>query len=377
VSMGKCTLLFVLPFFCLGISNAQSILCSDNFGTIAQNPMNRSGWVTDVAAGSAWELRTTAASSGYSSASGGANVFTNLGVNNAVKSITWDNNLSTLNYSFLVIHFGGIKTGTVPSLVISYSTDGVSFNSFPNNTVTLTTAWSLYNIVLPGAAAHVANLRVRFSITANSNSANNLRIDDFRIEGTADAALPVSLVSFTARRNQGAVLLQWTTASEQRNRDFQLERSVDGLNYAPIGWVNTASLGGNSSDPLQYSFSDYHPLTGKSYYRLRQVDLDGRSNYSPVVLLKAVTDAFNAWVVYSPADRQVAISVNCGRAIPITIVVRDISGNRLSVSHYFLQEGVNRVTIKIDGSKGAFDLVSVCNDFTGEIITLKCFAGWP
>jgi hypothetical protein len=175
------SILLLCAVFC----QAQVSLTSDTFGASAQNPMSRTGWVTNVASGSNWELRTTSASSGYSwtnpgvSASGGANVFTNLGTNTSVKTLTYDNSLSTIGYNSLTVRFGGIKTGTIGSLTISYSTDGSSYTVA--NTVTLTTSWAAYSVALPAGAEGVANLRIRFSITATNNSSDNIRIDDFAV----------------------------------------------------------------------------------------------------------------------------------------------------------------------------------------------------
>ena len=168
-------------------SMGQTILTSDNFGTVAQNPINRTGWVAVSTGSSNWELRTTGSSSGYSwtnpsfSASGGANVFTNLSGVSITKSLTYDNSLSTSGYINIQVRFGGVKSGTVPNLDIQYSTDGSSYTSA--GTVSLGTSWSAYTINLPSAAEGASNLRIRFQIVTNNNSSNNFRIDDFQVVG--------------------------------------------------------------------------------------------------------------------------------------------------------------------------------------------------
>ncbi|NMH28212.1 choice-of-anchor D domain-containing protein [Flavobacterium silvaticum] len=174
-------------FFTIKIE-AQVSLYSTNFGTATVSTVTTPGFVSNAAGGSAWDLRTTTASSGYSwtnptaSASGGANVFTNLGTNTATKTLTYDNSLSTIGYNTIIVRFGGIKSGTVPNLDISYSTDGTSFTSA--GTVTLGTTWAGYAVSLPAGAANVSNLRVRFSIVANNNASNNFRLDDVQVIGT-------------------------------------------------------------------------------------------------------------------------------------------------------------------------------------------------
>ncbi|NVO01326.1 MAG: T9SS type A sorting domain-containing protein [Bacteroidetes bacterium] len=183
----------------------QTQLVLDDFGTVAQNPISRTGWTANAASGTAWELRITSPSSTYSwaspvvSASGGANVFTNLGTNSNTKQLTYSNSISTVGYSSIKVRFGGVKTGTVPNLNVLYSTDGITYVSA--GAVTLTTTWAAYVVNLPVAAEGVANLRIRFEIVANSATANFFRIDDFHIIGTSVSptltVAPTTLTGFT------------------------------------------------------------------------------------------------------------------------------------------------------------------------------------
>ncbi len=98
--------------------------------------------------------------------------------------------------------------------------------------------------------------------------------------GSITVGLPVELTKFSAAKNGSAVKLSWTTASEQNNAYFNVERSADGVSYSVIGKVNGAI---NSSAVLNYSFNDNSPLAGKNFYRLRQVDLDGQFALSSIV----------------------------------------------------------------------------------------------
>ena len=89
--------------------------------------------------------------------------------------------------------------------------------------------------------------------------------------------LPINLINFKAKVNSDKVLLNWSTASEANNKLFTIERSSDGVNFFAIANVNGA---GNSKSILNYSITDYNPLIGISYYRLRQTDVDGASTFS-------------------------------------------------------------------------------------------------
>ena len=92
--------------------------------------------------------------------------------------------------------------------------------------------------------------------------------------------LPVNLTSFSGRLVKDVVTLNWTTVSEQNNRFFEVQHSADGLSFLPIGKV---AGNGTTSLPHQYDFNDLNPAFGTNYYRLRQVDFDGKSDFSKVI----------------------------------------------------------------------------------------------
>ena len=95
--------------------------------------------------------------------------------------------------------------------------------------------------------------------------------------------LPIELVFFSAKENNGIVDLLWETASEIDNDYFTIERSNDGINYEVIENVNGA---GNSSQSITYVTKDRSPLNGVSYYRLKQTDFDGQFLYSKIKSVK-------------------------------------------------------------------------------------------
>ena len=96
------------------------------------------------------------------------------------------------------------------------------------------------------------------------------------------ASLPVELTDFKALiQKNGGVTLHWNTASEKNNHGFDLERSVDGRHWAALGFVPG---NGTTTRPNKYFFTDEKPLAGINYYRLKQMDADGKFEYSPIVV---------------------------------------------------------------------------------------------
>lgn len=92
--------------------------------------------------------------------------------------------------------------------------------------------------------------------------------------------LPVSLASFAAERRPDGVQVRWSTGTETNSAHFEVQRSADGRSFATVATVEGQ---GQSTQLRHYTALDRQPLPGLSYYRLRQVDVDGTASLSPVV----------------------------------------------------------------------------------------------
>ena len=121
--------------------------------------------------------------------------------------------------------------------------------------------------------------------------------------------LPVELVSFKGAASTQGVALTWTTASEKNNDYFSIQHSTDGRNFESAGYVT-----GNGSTSLShtYNFTHSNPEAGKNYYRLKQVDLDGTTAYSPVIVVEAKdvkATALNVSVYPNPTEGELNIKL--------------------------------------------------------------------
>ncbi len=94
------------------------------------------------------------------------------------------------------------------------------------------------------------------------------------------AVLPIELLSFAGKRVDGTVQLHWVTASEKDNKYMEVQRSSNGKTFEPLGVVPG---NGDSYRPVDYTFVDDQPLPGVNYYRLKQVDFDGKFEYHKVI----------------------------------------------------------------------------------------------
>jgi hypothetical protein len=92
--------------------------------------------------------------------------------------------------------------------------------------------------------------------------------------------IPVELISFNATSNGAEVILSWSTASELNNQLFEVQRSFEGSDFATIGFVNGK---GTTSEKQDYLYKDKILADGKYYYRLKQIDYLGQSDYSDII----------------------------------------------------------------------------------------------
>lgn len=97
--------------------------------------------------------------------------------------------------------------------------------------------------------------------------------------------LPLVLLDFNAVLENKNVLLSWTTGKEKELSHFTIERSTNGVDFTDAGLL---FANGNSDVALQYKFKDALPSTagGMVYYRLKMVDMDGKTQHSPVRMLR-------------------------------------------------------------------------------------------
>jgi hypothetical protein len=164
------------------------------------------------------------------------------------------------------------------------------------------------------------------------------------LEGSA--TLPVELQDFTAVLNaEQSVDISWTTASEKDNAFFTVERSTDGQLFESL--QNMPSQG-DSQRPQLYEVEDPQPLPGKSYYRLKQTDIDGKSSYSRAVeIFFEPRLSLNLEVVPNPLalGQELAVSFELKQDAPFALEVRDIQGRLVWEKRTKGSAGINRLSI--------------------------------
>ena len=146
--------------------------------------------------------------------------------------------------------------------------------------------------------------------------------------GALNSPLPIELTAFQALAHEGKVFLDWQTATEINNDYFEIERSVDGENFEMIG---THAGAGNSSHVNDYSFVDVSPYSGMNYYRLKQVNYDGESEYSNMVSAMVDFDHSTSLLVY-PNPFEDTFTVEFEDVLPpsSSLQILNVSGRIIS-----------------------------------------------
>jgi hypothetical protein len=140
-----------------------------------------------------------------------------------------------------------------------------------------------------------------------------------------DSSLPVNLVDFSAKAVGPVVALKWRTASETDNAGFHIERSANGVNWQDIGFQAGYGTVATTKD---YSFQDTAPIIGTNYYRLRQMDFDGKTEFSRIQAVKFVTTDPDL-IVWADHARQAHIKTE---RVVEKVTVFDLTGKILAES---------------------------------------------
>lgn len=154
-----------------------------------------------------------------------------------------------------------------------------------------------------------------------------------------NVVLGVDLYDFKGELTQQGNLLKWTTGSETKSDYFVLERSIDAENYGPIGTIDGA---GYSSELIDYEFLDSDPHPGINYYRLKQVDFNGNSETSDVILLRFGRPPYEVAHVNVNAENQLLRVANNFHQ-PGQLFVYDLAGNQ--VMQVALTDNLNEFSV--------------------------------
>lgn len=207
----------------------------------------------------------------------------------------------------LVIGRKNAAVNTMPADNISYNAS----SAFGSGQLLGTDCYVLYKGT--GSAVTVTDLEglstYHFAVVEyndfGSSAIRYLTTNPARANVTTTIALPVHLASWSARTSGSIVLLNWSTATEEHTRHFNLQAGRDGVRFTTI---QTIAAKGNSTTVQHYSTTDAPSGDGVLYYRLEIVDEDGRKTYSDVQQVR-IAGNLSVALYPNPATDQVRLTV--------------------------------------------------------------------
>jgi hypothetical protein len=179
-----------------------------------------------------------------------------------------------------------------------------------------------------------AKAKMAYSTVATCFNPSSAGTPMVAIAAASCAATPFITENFTgSRKNSTTDQLSWTTIAENNNTGFYIQRSGNGVQFSDIGFVASK---GNSTQNQDYAYEDATAGPYAWYYRLRQVDANGRSSYSVSVFIEGTGDG--AWRVWGSGTTLYVSGASAG-------VIKLYAANGQLLLNRSLQSGVNTLPV--------------------------------
>lgn len=192
--------------------------------------------------------------------------------------------------------------------------------------------------------------------------------------GTAQSlsVLPIELLKFDAIYNGKSTDVNWSTASETNNHYFIVERSLDAEHFTNIGKVLSKAKGGNSTSLLTYTLNDPDVTKGIYYYRLRQMDFDGRYTQSGIVAVTIDDNIAMLTVTPNPTQNTSELSFESAAPGPAELKIYDTRGRLVLSKELDCTKGRNSYMLDLNKEiSGMFYIILKLGDSSYSTKLLK------
>jgi len=177
---------------------------------------------------------------------------------------------------------------------------------------------------------------------------------NFSISLVTTSPLPITLLNFTGEKKDNRNLLQWSTGTELNNLGFEVEYSNNGSDFNKLAFISSKAANGNSTSVLSYEFSDANNFNGNAYYRLKQVDKDGRASFSKIIFLKGEKNSKISFsnIYPNPAHNTLFVTIASAVNDNINIEIRDIAGKVVLHQPSAVINGNNKLPVNVASLPG-------------------------
>ena len=172
----------------------------------------------------------------------------------------------------------------------------------------------------------------------NRGVQNRPYAQNLRINGNT-GPLPVTLLSFTGYMQKNNVTLSWKTATEISNKGFYVQSSTNGSEFHDILYLPTNAINGNSNLELSYQCTDHPISNGVIFYKLKQVDKDGRFAYSQIISFVKKADLSVDKVYPNPVRGNLNITLTSSENATKDYVIYDMLGRSVTTASMRVSRG--------------------------------------
>ncbi len=226
-------------------------------------------------------------------------------------------------------------------------------NKISGGTATVDMNWNNSKIAMPQyllssirVASYIGGLWTQAGGSAAGNtsttgtiSSNSLSSFGSFTFGSISFALPVNVLQFSAYNNNGFAVVNWTTSNEINVGHYEIQRSDDGISFYTIGNL----VARNVSSEQQYAYTDSKSLNEQTYYRLRSVDQDGKTQLSKIAVVSGSISSERYMTVANPARGSIHLATKNITGV-FEYRINNLGGQLLQMG-----------TIKMPGS-GSYDI---------------------
>lgn len=225
---------------------------------------------------------------------------------------------------------------------------------------------SLFTLPSTGSFV-VTSIRLTISDGTVGGCGNDFAIDDINFSQCPEGGLtPVEFLNITARQKGSGVSVDWSTAQEFNSSSFDIEKSADGNNN--WSFVGTVRGAGNSSVVRTYNAYDPRPYSGVNFYRIKQIDKDGKFKYSKTVNVKINTSKTGVSVLANPFHNALTVDLLSSKNEIINARLIDITGKQVAVEKWSISTGNTRKDFSNVSSLQQGMYILTVSNATGEIL---------
>jgi len=266
------------------------------------------------------------------------------GVRYVIKDPTHTNNW----YKWQISKDGGatFTDSTLGSKTGVFTGDSIVLPLTFNNVTTATNGYK-YRLVVSTSAEGLANPGCTY-------------LNEYTSIVSSCGSLPITLTSFNGRYSDGVAILNWQTTQEFNSDHFELVKSNDGENFSHVANIKSAGFSGTVKN---YSYQDNSPNSGSYvYYRLKQIDANGKFTLSPIVKL-ALEKNTSILVYPNPFNSNFTVSFSANKTAVATLRLQSTSGQLIFTKTISVNKGNNSILVNdLASLKAGIYYITIAND---------------